>query len=97
MPEEVTLVKLDEYPDMYRCVVSRLGRSHTVEIPRYMLEVEPKDFQRGSDTQHIGIIACGTVLSSIDPDVQFHVVDRSHVNRAYIAASHSQLFGELLS
>lgn len=95
MPEEVILVKLDEYPDLYRCLVSRSGRSHTVEIPRYMLEVEPNDFQRGSDHHHIGIIACGTVLASIDPDVQFHVVDRSYVNRAYRAASQAQLFGEL--
>lgn len=96
MPEEVTLVKLDEYPDIFRCNVSYLNRSHTVEIPRYMLEIEANDFKRGSDSEHIGIIAVGTVLASIDPNTQFHKVDRSMVNRAYRAASGAQIFGEFL-
>lgn len=96
MPEEVTLVKLDEYPDIFRCNVSYLSRSHTVEIPRYMLEIEPNDFRRGSDSEHIGIIAVGTVLASIDPNTQFHKVDRSMVNSAYRAASGAQIFGEFI-
>ncbi|MBS1903298.1 MAG: hypothetical protein JSS75_06320 [Bacteroidetes bacterium] len=90
----VTLVKWQEGPDYFRCTVSdERHRHHTVEIPRSMLAVEAPNFSRGSDAEHIGIIAAGAVLLDLDPDNDFHKVDRSMVIRAYTAASEAQILG----
>jgi hypothetical protein len=90
----VTLVEWQEGPDFFRCTVSDdKRRHHTVEIPRSVLTVDPPNFSRGSDAEHIGIIAAGAVLLDLDPENDFHKVDRSMVIRAYTAASDAQILG----
>lgn len=91
---EVTLVKWQRLVDLFRCTVSDLmHRQHTVEIPISVLQVEPTIYKRGTDAEHIGIVAAGAVLMNNDPEVRFHKVDRSMVNRAYEAASKAQILG----
>lgn len=90
----VTLVTWQEGPDYFRCTVSDdKRRHHTVEIPRSVLDIAPPNFARGSDAEHIGIIAAGAVLLDMDPENDFHKVDRSMVIRAYTAASDAQILG----
>jgi hypothetical protein len=94
MPEYVSLVKRHRLRDLYRYIIADAEhRVHTVEIPEYILGIEPREFQRGTDKDHLDIIACGTVLMRLDPESIFHKVDRSMVNRAYDAASRAQLLG----
>ncbi len=90
----ITLVKWQEFIDYFRCIVADVShKQHTVEMPKSILGIAPEKFQRGSDSQHVGIIAAGTVLLNIDPEVRFHKADRSMVERAYDAASKAQILG----
>lgn len=90
----VTLVKWVEGLDFFRCTVADMvSRIHTIEMPRSILAVIPNEFKRGSDAEHVGIIAAGTVLLSNDVDERFHKVDSSIVSRAYAAASKVQILG----
>lgn len=92
----ITLVKMDELVDLFRCTVADMyHKRHTVEMKKSVLDVLPLKFRRGSDTEHIGIIAAGTVLLSNDSEIRFHKADDSMVNRAYEAASKSQILGGL--
>jgi len=91
MVPEVTVVKREKGLDLFRCkVTDAQHRVHTVEIPASLLSVDPHEYKRGSDAEHIDIIACGTVLMRTDPEATFHAVDRSMVNRAYNAALRAQ-------
>jgi hypothetical protein len=95
MYEYVSLISRQELVGMYRYeIADALHRRHTVEIPESVVRIEPRDFKRGSDKEHLDTIACGTVLMSLDDRSLFHVVDRSMVNRAYRAAQNVQLFGK---
>ena len=90
----VTLVEWQQGPDIFRCTVSdATRRHHTVEIPRTVLAVEPQEFRRGTDAEHVGIVAAGIVLMSLDPETIFHKADTSMVNRAYHAAAKAQIVG----
>jgi hypothetical protein len=94
MVPTATIVKRMKYEDLCRYMVADgEHRVHTVEIPIRMLAVEPREFLRGSDEEHLDIIACGTVLMRFTENEIFHKVDRSMVNRAYIAASRAQFSG----
>lgn len=98
MVPDVTVVKREKELDMFRCrVADAEHRVHTVEIPASLLAVDPHEFKRGSDAEHIDIIACGTVLMRTDPDATFHTVDRSMVNRAYNAALRAQFSVGMIS
>lgn len=91
MVPTVTVVKRKKLEDLYRFKVADAEhRVHTVEIPESVLAIEPTDFKRGSDAEHLDIIAIGTVLMRFNEDAIFHKVDRSMVNRAYNAALRSQ-------
>ena len=91
MVPTTTIVKRRKMEDLYRYTVADANhRVHTVEIPASMLAVIPQEFQRGSDEEHLDIIACGTVLMRFNEDAIFHKVDRSMINRAYNAALRSQ-------
>jgi hypothetical protein len=91
----VSVVRRNEYPDYYLYTIAdERHRKHTVEIPAAVLQIEPKEFHRGNDTEHLDIIACGAVLLSIDDEAIFHKVDRSMVDRAYHAASGAQILGQ---
>lgn len=94
MSDYVTLVRRQELIGMFRYeIADSASRRHTVEIPTQILRVDPRNHNRGTDQDHLDIIACGTVLASLDQNETFHTVDRSMVNRAYEAASHAQLLG----
>lgn len=91
MVPTATVVKRKNLGDLYRySVADDKHRTHTVEIPSSVLLVAPIDFKRGSDEEHLDIIACGTVLMRFNDDAIFHKVDRSMINRAYNAALRSQ-------
>lgn len=91
MVPNATVVKRKKEGDLYRYwVADDEHRTHTVEIPISLLSVDPHDFRRGSDEEHLDIIACGTVLMRFEDESIFHKVDRSMVNRAYNAALRSQ-------
>jgi hypothetical protein len=62
-------------------------RRHTVMIHESLLGIEPKEYQRRSDKEHLDILAAGAVLLSLDPNAIFHRVDPEIVDRAYEAAS----------
>jgi hypothetical protein len=92
---QVTLVKWQQFVDMFRCTVTdAFHRVHTIEVPKTILGIEPTQFRRGSDTEHVGIIAAGTVLLSLDTEERFHKIDSSIVDRAYVAASKAQILGK---
>jgi hypothetical protein len=94
MVPTATIVKRMRYEDLYRYTIADdMHRLHTVEIPLRMLTVDPLEFTRGSDQEHLDIIACGTVLMRFTENEIFHKVDRSMVNRAYTAASRAQFSG----
>ncbi len=95
MESQVTLVKRQEGLDLFTYMITdNHKRMHTVEVPRSILFVPPRDFERKiDDKEHLDTIACGTVLMSINPETEFHKVDRSMVNRAYRAASGAQIEG----
>lgn len=98
MVPTVTVVKRKKLEDLYRFKVADAEhRVHTVEIPEYVLTIDPSDFKRGSDEEHLDIIACGTVLMRFNEDAIFHKVDRSMVNRAYNAALRSQFSAGTIS
>ncbi len=59
---------------------------HVVEVQSAVLDVEPTEFARGTDQQHLDIIACGAVLTNLTPGATYHRVDREMVDRAYRAA-----------
>jgi hypothetical protein len=91
MVPTATIVKRKKLEDLYRYrVVDAQHRHHTVEIPAAMLAVSPREFMRGTDEEHLDIIACGTVIMRFNEDAIFHKVDRSMINRAYDAALRSQ-------
>jgi hypothetical protein len=68
---------------------------HVVEIQASVLNVEPEEFTRGTDQQHLDIIACGAVLTNLTPEATYHRVDREMVDRAYRAAVRLQSFERL--
>lgn len=91
----VSVVRRDQYPDYYLYTIAdERHRKHTVEIPAVVLQVNPEEFHRGSNTEHLDIIACGAVLLSLDDEAIFHKVDCSMVDRAYRAASGAQILGQ---
>lgn len=91
MVPKVTVVKREKLLDLFRFkVADEEHRVHTVEMPASVLTVEPHEFRRGSDEEHLDIIACGTVLMRFVQEAIFHTVDRSMVNRAYNAALRAQ-------
>ncbi|MEP7234529.1 MAG: hypothetical protein ABI778_04460 [Ignavibacteriota bacterium] len=92
--KNVTLVKWQQFLDFFRCTVAdAMHRVHTVEIPKTILNFVPRDFKRGSDEEHVGIIAAGAVLLSSDTEERFHKMDGSKVDLAYNAASKAQVLG----
>ena len=97
MVQHVTVVGRQTEVDLYRyTIVDDEHRAHTVEIPFSLLVVPPRDYSRGTDSEHLDMIACGTVLMRTDPEDNFHKVDRSMVNRAYAAASRAEPSGSVV-
>lgn len=95
MADYISLISRQDLIGLYRYeIADALHRRHTVEIPESVTRIDPRDFKRGTDKEHLDTIACGTVLMSMDEHSLFHVVDRSMVNRAYRAAEHVQLNGK---
>jgi hypothetical protein len=62
-------------------------RRHVVHVSESLLKVEPKNYQRRSDKEHLDILAAGAVLLSVESDVSFHRVDAEMVDRAYEAVT----------
>jgi hypothetical protein len=94
--EKITLVKLVEELEYFRCTVAdALHRLYTVEMPISILKAIPTGFRRGTDHDHLGIIAAGTVLLATDSEERFHKVDNSIVDRAYRAVTRAQVLGRL--
>jgi hypothetical protein len=92
---KITLVKLLEGLEFFRCTVAdTLHRVYTIEMPKTILNALPDNFRKGTDREHIGIIAAGTILLSTDPEERFYKVDSSFVNRTYQAASKAQILGQ---
>ena len=89
MHKHVRILESDKiYQDTYSyLLIDDELRRHTVILHESLLKVEPKEYQRRSDKEHLDILAAGTVLLSIDPNVIFHRVDPEFVDRAYEAAS----------
>lgn len=93
---DVAIVRRFEMPDFYMYeVIDEKLHKHVVEISADLLNIEPKDFTRGSDQQHLDILACGAVLLNLTPEATFHRVDREMVDRAYRAAVRLQSFERL--
>lgn len=89
-------MKLVEGLEHFRCTVAdALHRSYTVEMPVSILKALPTGFKRGTDRDHLGIIAAGTVLLATDTEERFHKVDNSIVDRAYKAVTKAQVLGRL--
>lgn len=96
MTHDVAIVKRYEMADTFFYeVIDQKLRKHVVEIPSYVLDVEPREFKRGNNQQHLDTLACGTVLMNLEPDTIFHRVDRETVDRAYRAALRLQSFDQL--
>jgi hypothetical protein len=95
---DVAIVRRYETPDfyMYEVVDEKLCK-HVVAVSSEVLNVEPKEFQRGTDQQHLDTMACGAVLLNLIPDATFHRVDKEMVDRAYRAAVRLQSFERLTS
>ena len=93
---DVAIVRRYQTADVYgyQVVDSDLHR-HVVEISAEVLNVEPKEFARGTDQQHLDIVACGAVLINLYPDTRYHRVDREMVDRTYRAALRIQSFERL--
>ena len=66
-------------------VVDSSSHTHSVLIPQRVLAVNPRGFERGTDEDHLEVLAMGAVLMSLDPDSTFHRVDPETVTRAYAA------------
>jgi hypothetical protein len=97
MVQHVTVVGRQTEVDLYRyTIVDAEHRAHTVEIPFSILVVQPRDYSRGTDNEHLDMIARGTVLMRTDPEDNFHKVDRSMVNRAYAAVTRAELSGSVV-
>jgi hypothetical protein len=90
--KHVRIVGSDKiYRDLYAYVLLDDDlRRHIVHVSESLLKVDPKEFQRRSDKEHLDILAAGTVLLSVDPDASFHRVDAETVDRAYEAASRTK-------
>lgn len=89
MHKQVAILESERtYQDTYTYLLldDRLRR-HTVMIHESLLKVEPKEYQRRSDKEHLDILAAGAVLLSLDPNAIFHRVDPETVDRAYEAAA----------
>src|SRR5688572_3732237 len=93
---DVAIVRRYQTVDVYgyELIDEKLHR-HVVEIQSSVLDVEPSEFARGTDQQHLDIIACGAVLTNLTPDATYHRVDREMVDRAYRAAVRLQSFERL--
>lgn len=76
------------YSDMYAYVlVDDDLRRHVVHVSEALLQVEPKNYQRRSDKEHLDILAAGAVLLSVETEAIFHRVDPEMVDRAYEAVT----------
>jgi hypothetical protein len=96
MARDVAIVKRQEMVDMYYYeVLDERLQKHSVQLPKSILTVEPQHYLRGTDQQHLDIIACGVVLMRSDLDTCFHRVDRESVDRAYEAALTVESFDRL--
>lgn len=96
MTSNVAICRRQEFKDYFMIeLVDDNHLTHTVLIPSYVLTVEPKNFLRGSDLQHLDTLACGAVMMRTDVDAIFHRVDREMVDRAYEAALRVQFFDRL--
>jgi hypothetical protein len=93
---DVAIVRRYQTADIfgYEVIDEQLQR-HVVEISAAVLNVEPRGYDRGTDEEHLDIVACGTVLSNLTPDANYHRVDREMVDRAYRAALRHQSFERL--
>lgn len=89
MHKHVRILGFDKiYRDTYAYVLLDDNlRRHTVHISETLLAVDPKDYQRRSDREHLDILAAGAVLLSVEAEAIFHRVDAEMVDRAYEAAS----------
>lgn len=93
---DVAIVRRYQTADIYGFeVIDDMLQRHVVEISAAVLDVEPKEFARGTDQQHLDTVACGAVLSNLTPDATYHRVDREMVDRAYRAALRLQSFERL--
>jgi hypothetical protein len=93
---DVAIVRRYQTADIYgyEIIDDQLQR-HIVEVQASVLDVEPSEFSRGTDQQHLDIVACGAVLTNLTPDATYHRVDREMVDRAYRAAVRLQSFERL--
>lgn len=96
MTSNVAITQRQEFKDYFMIqLVDDNHLTHTVLVPSYVLTVEPKNFLRGTDLQHLDTLACGAVMMRTDTDAIFHRVDREMVDRAYEAALRVQFFDRL--
>lgn len=93
---DVAIVRRYQTADVYGYeIIDEHLQRHIVEVQASVLDVEPSEFSRGTDQQHLDIVACGAVLTDLTPDSTYHRVDREMVDRAYRAAVRLQSFERL--
>jgi hypothetical protein len=93
---DVAIVRRYQTADIfgYEVIDDKLHK-HVVEIQASVLDVEPSEFARGTDQQHLDTVACGAVMMNLTPEATYHRVDREMVDRAYRAAVRLQSFERL--
>jgi hypothetical protein len=95
-PRDVAIIRRYQTVDVYGYeIMDENLQRHVVEVQASVLDVEPTEFARGTDQQHLDIVACGAVLTNLIPDATYHRVDREMVDRAYRAAVKIQSFERL--